>query len=107
MERSDSGEGSKTAYMRKFWIAMVMLVACAEAADKAYLRGALTRVEMTDLATPLTIPSTSPNVPGVTATVRLGVLYQFTVDAEGITYLAACTSKKKKSFAADWVINDP
>lgn len=31
----------------------------------------------------------------------------FEIEREDITYLAVCTSKAKKSYAADWIIHDP
>jgi hypothetical protein len=93
--------------MRKTWIAILLLVIRAEGADTTYVTAKLTKVLATDLSAPMHIPPLVQNGSALDLTIPLGVMYQFTVEADGITYLAACTSKAKKSWFAEWIVNDP
>lgn len=93
--------------MRRIWIAVLLLVIRAESADRTYVTAKLSKVLATDLSTPMHIPPLVQNASALDLTIPLGVMYQFTVEADGITYLAACTSKSKKSYVSEWVVNDP
>lgn len=93
--------------MRAISIAIVILIGSAAAADHPYMAARLEKVEITDLSTSVTVPPLVQNSAGFTMQVPLGVAYKFTLNAGGIVYVAACVSKAKKSFAADWVVKDP
>jgi hypothetical protein len=93
--------------MRTLCVAIFILIGSAAAADRPYAAGRLEKIEITDLSTTVTVPPLVQNSSGFTLPIPLGVAYQFTLNSDGIAYLAACVSKAKKSFAADWVVNDP
>ena len=93
--------------MRRIRIAVLLLVIRAESADRTYVTAQLSKVSATDLSAPMHFPALVQNASGLDLTIPLGVMYQFTVEADGITYLAACVSKAKKSYVAEWVVNDP
>lgn len=88
-------------------IAIVILIGSAAAADRPYMAARLEKIQIIDLSTTVTVPPMVQNSAGFTMQVPLGVAYRFTFNAGGIVYLAACVSKAKKSFAADWVVKDP
>jgi hypothetical protein len=93
--------------MRTICFAVFILIGSAAATDRPYIAARLEKIEITDLTTTVTIPPLVQNGSGFTMQIPLGVAYKFTLDADGIAYFAACVSKAKKSFAADWVVNDP
>jgi hypothetical protein len=93
--------------MRTLFAIVLTLAVPIHAADKVYETGQLTAVKMTDGTASVTIPPLAPNAAGFVLPFPLGVTYSFTIEKDGISYLAACISKQKKSYAADWVVNDP
>jgi hypothetical protein len=90
----------ENAGMRIIWIAIWVLVIPAQGADQAYVTAKLSNVDVTDMSATLDIPPMTVPIP-------LGVMYQFTIEGDDITYLAGCTSKARKGYAAEWVVNDP
>ncbi len=93
--------------MRIIFLMALLLAMPTHAADKIYETGKLTGVKMTDVTAPVTIPPMNPNASGMVLPIPLGVTYMFTIEKDGVSYYAACVSKQKKSYAADWVVNDP
>jgi hypothetical protein len=93
--------------MRSTWIVILVLVAHAEGADRSYLTAKLAKVDIHDMSVTIDMPPMVQNAPALMLPIPLGVRYQFTIESDDITYLAACTSKAKKSYAADWIVNDP
>ena len=93
--------------MRTTSIALLLLITAAQGADRPYMTARLANVVITDMSTTLNIPPLGQNTSGFILPIQLGTKYEFTLEADGITYSAACISKAKKSFAAEWVVNDP
>lgn len=92
--------------MRVLCLTIVLLVPAAEARDKAYATGQLIKVTMSDNVFPLTVQPLCQNCAALQLPLPLGVIYTFEVKEDDIAYVAACTSKAKKSYATDWVIHD-
>jgi hypothetical protein len=93
--------------MRTVSIAIMILIGSAAAADRPYMPARLEKVEINDLSTSMTIPPLAQNGSSTTLQIPLGVVYKFTLNADGVAYLAGCVSKEKRSFAADWTVKDP
>ena len=94
--------------MRKFFaIALLLLAVPVHSSDKVYETGKLMGVKISDSTMPLTIPPMSPNSSGMVLSVPTGVIYWFTIEKDEISYFAACASRRKKSYAAGWVVSDP
>jgi hypothetical protein len=77
--------------MRTTWIVILALVIHAEGGDRAYVTAKLSKVDVSDMSAAMDLPRMTENAPGLVLPIPLGVLYQFTIEADGITYLAACT----------------
>ena len=93
--------------MRAFCLSMLLLLPAAEARDKMYATGQLAKVTTADIVVPFNIPPLCQNCAALQLPLPLGVSYVFDIQQDDITYIAACTSKVKKSCAADWIIHDP
>jgi hypothetical protein len=93
--------------MRKYLIPLFALAICAVAADRIYMTGTLSGLVIEDMSTTMSLPPIGQNTSGIVLPIPMGVLYRFDIEADRITYLAECASKKKKSFAAEWVVHDP
>ena len=91
----------------RIWIAVFLLAIPAKSADRAYLTAKLSKVLAKDIYATANIPPLTQNGSGLTLPLPLGVMYQFDLDADGITYVAACMSKAKRSYAGEWIVNDP
>jgi hypothetical protein len=85
----------------------LLLAVPVYSSENVYETGKLMEVKISDRTMPLTIPPSSPNSSSLVLSVPLGDIYWFTIQKDEITYFAACASRQKKSYAADWVINDP
>ena len=93
-------------HMRALSLLILLLVPLADARDKSYATGTFAQVTISDIVVPLKVPPLCQNCSAVEFPVPLGVTYMFEIEQGDIRYVAACTSRAKKSYAADWVIHD-
>lgn len=93
--------------VHRIWIAVFLLAIPAKSADRTYLTAKLSKVFAKDIYATANIPPLTQNGSRLTLPIPLGVMYQFDLDADGITYIAACMSKAKRSYAVEWIVNDP
>jgi len=91
----------------RIWIAVFLLVIPATSADRTYLTAKLSKVFAKDLYVTANLPPLTQNSSGITLPLPLGVMYEFDLDADGITYIGSCMSKAKRSYAGEWIVNDP
>lgn len=80
-------------------ILLLVLVLSAAGEQKSYNSGRLANISMEDVSIPFTLDKT-------TIPVSLGTMYKFDIASEGVNYIAACFSRKKRGFAADWTVQD-
>jgi len=80
-------------------ILLLVLVLPAAGEPKTYNSGRLANISMEDVSFPITLDKT-------TIPVSLGTMYKFDISAEGVNYIAACFSRKKRGFASDWTVQD-
>ena len=66
---------------------------------KNYNVGQLRNVAMEDVSIPFTLDKT-------TLPISIGTMYKFDITSEGVNYVAACFSRKKRGCASDWTVND-
>lgn len=93
--------------MKALSLAMLLLIPAAQARDKTYATGELVKVTISDIVFPLNMPPLCQNCAALQLPLPLGVTYMFEIRQDDNRYVAACTSKAKKSYAADWIIHDP
>jgi hypothetical protein len=93
--------------MRDLLVAILLIAIPAQATDRTYETGKLSNVTITDSTASVTIPPMAPNASALVLPLRLGVIFHFTIEQKEITFQAGCFSKDKKSYAAEWVVNDP
>jgi len=86
-------------HLRISRILLLVLVFLAAGKPKSYNSGRLANVSMEDLSIPFTLDKT-------TIPVSLGTMYRFDISAEGVTYIAACFSPRKRGFASDWTVQN-
>jgi hypothetical protein len=84
---------------------IVFVALVASAGERSYRSGILKQIEIKDVTG--AIPVSTETGQGVAIPLPLGINYQFQVQSDMIVYLGNCWSKDKKSYGAEWVVNDP
>jgi hypothetical protein len=82
------------------FLLVVLFAVVAAAAEKTYQKGVLRDVSMEDISFPLEYEK-------ITMPVPLGTMYRFQIEKDDLTYTSACIAKKKRSYASEWIVNDP
>jgi hypothetical protein len=86
-------------HLRISQILLLVLVFLAAGKPKSYSSGRLANVSMEDVSIPFTLDKT-------TIPVSLGTMYKFDIASEGVNYIAACFSRRKRGFASDWTVQN-
>ncbi len=81
-------------------ILFLLLALPAIGGEKTYTTGRLSNVAMEDMSFQMTFDKMS-------LPVSLGTMYRFDITSGDITYVAACFSRNKRAYAADWIVHDP
>jgi len=92
--------------MRRLFALVLILATSAYGGVRSYVTGTLAGIDIKENVVPYPLPATDSER-STTIPISFGLIYQFNIQSDDLTYVAECFSRNKKSYAAGWVIHDP